>query len=90
MLRHAAECVGAGGRLIYSTCSSEPEENDDVVDALLAESSSFLQVDATTIAGIPAAVVDERGRLRTTPDQHGLECFFGAVFVRSVRLEPDV
>jgi len=83
MLRHAADCVDVGGRLIYATCSSEPEENDAVVDAFLASTSSFSSVDARTITGVPAAVVDERGRLRTTPDQHGLECFFGAVLRRT-------
>jgi 16S rRNA (cytosine967-C5)-methyltransferase len=86
MLHHAAAAVSVGGRLIYSTCSSEPDENDAVVDAFLATTTAFAAVDARTIGGVPAPVVDERGRLRTSPDQHGLECFFGAVFVRSVRL----
>ena len=27
-------------------------------------------------------VVDSSGHLRTEPDRHGLECFFGAVFER--------
>ncbi len=36
MLQHAAERVAPGGRLIYATCSSEPEENEGVADAFLA------------------------------------------------------
>jgi 16S rRNA (cytosine967-C5)-methyltransferase len=83
MLRHAADCVNAGGHLIYATCSSEPEENDDVVDGFLADRTAFRGIDARTVSGVPAAVVDERGRLRTTPDQHGLECFFGALMMRT-------
>ena len=83
MLQNAAECVSTGGRLIYSTCSSEPEENDEVADAFLSAMSGFVAVDGHTIPGMPAGVIDTRGRLRTTPDEHGLECFFGAVFERA-------
>jgi 16S rRNA (cytosine967-C5)-methyltransferase len=82
MLRHAAACVDVGGRLIYATCSSEPEENDGVVDGFLERETSFEAVDARTVHGVPAATVDARGRLRTTPDEHGLECFFGTVLQR--------
>lgn len=82
MIQHAADAVEVGGRLIYATCSSEPEENDEVVDAFLAGARRFVQIDARTIAGVPRDVVDASGRLRTTPDQHGLECFFGAVLER--------
>ena len=35
MLQHASEAVAEGGRLIYATCSSEPEENESVADAFL-------------------------------------------------------
>lgn len=34
MLRTALECLKPGGRLVYSTCSLEPEENDQVVAGL--------------------------------------------------------
>lgn len=81
MLRRGAEQVAAGGRLIYATCSSEPEENEEVVDAFLATTPGFEPVDATTAsARLPADVVDRRGHLRTMPHVHGLEAFFAAVF----------
>ncbi len=32
LLRHALECLAPGGRLVYSTCSLEREENEDVVE----------------------------------------------------------
>ena len=35
MLTLAAKAVAPGGRLVYATCSSEPEENEDIVDWFL-------------------------------------------------------
>ena len=83
MLGQAADAVANGGRLIYATCSSEPEENEAVADAFLAGTPQFTAVDARRASDdLPAAVVDSRGHLRTLPHVHGLEAFFGAVFRR--------
>jgi 16S rRNA (cytosine967-C5)-methyltransferase len=83
MIAHAADVVAPGGRLVYATCSSEPEENESVVDAFLRTRPGFAPVDARHAhPDLPPAVVDERGHLRTSPDRHGLEVFFGAVFER--------
>jgi 16S rRNA (cytosine967-C5)-methyltransferase len=87
MLQHASDGVAASGRLVYSTCSSEPEENEDVVRAFLATTPEFVLLEGRTAAlSVPESVVDDRGCLRTQPHRHGLEAFFGAVFERrSVR-----
>jgi 16S rRNA (cytosine967-C5)-methyltransferase len=83
MLQHAAEAVVPGGRLVYATCSSEPEENEGVVDAFLATSPEFSPIDARDAApGLPRGVIDAHGRLRTDSHAHGLEAFFGAVLER--------
>jgi len=83
MLQHAAAAVAPGGRLIYATCSSEPEENESVAYAFLATVPAFAPVDLRRLdTSVPAEVVDARGHLRTYPHAHGLEAFFGAVFQR--------
>jgi 16S rRNA (cytosine967-C5)-methyltransferase len=83
MLQHAAEVVAPGGRLVYATCSSEPEENEGVAAAFLATTPLFRAVDLRREdTGVPLDVVDDRGHLRTYPHLHDLEAFFGAVFVR--------
>jgi 16S rRNA (cytosine967-C5)-methyltransferase len=84
MLGHAAAAVAPGGRLIYATCSSEPEENEGVADEFLRLSPAFVHVDAGSVhPTLPRELIDDRGRLRTAPDRHGLEAFFGAVFERA-------
>jgi 16S rRNA (cytosine967-C5)-methyltransferase len=83
MLRNAAEMVAPGGRLIYATCSSEPEENEGVADAFLVGAPEFAAQHAREAnPRLADTLVDVRGHLRTQPDRHGLEAFFGAVFTR--------
>jgi 16S rRNA (cytosine967-C5)-methyltransferase len=83
MLRRAAEAVKPGGRLVYGTCSSEPEENEAVADAFSGTAAEFTPVDPAAMG--PAFTTDmitPRGHLRTFPHVHGLEAFFGCVFHR--------
>jgi 16S rRNA (cytosine967-C5)-methyltransferase len=79
LLRRASTALRPGGRLVYATCSSEPEENEGVVDAFLGLEPAFELVDARGEGIAPlATLLDARGMLRTLPFRHGLEAFFGA------------
>jgi 16S rRNA (cytosine967-C5)-methyltransferase len=85
MIAVAAGTLAPGGRLVYATCSSEPEENDEVVEAFLADSPAFGLVDGPRLIadGVPERVMDPRtGVMQTRPDRHGLECFFAAAIER--------
>ncbi|HMF93494.1 MAG TPA: 16S rRNA (cytosine(967)-C(5))-methyltransferase RsmB [Vicinamibacterales bacterium] len=83
MLRQAAAIVAPGGRLVYATCSSEPEENEQVVDAFAAETRDFIPASALSAnSQLTGSLIDARGFLRTEPHRHQLESFFGAVFTR--------
>lgn len=42
ILHSAADCVKAGGVLVYSTCTTEPEENQAVVESFLRDRSEFI------------------------------------------------
>jgi 16S rRNA (cytosine967-C5)-methyltransferase len=77
ILRAAAEHVRPGGVLVYSTCTIARTENDDVVDAFLAERADFRE-DAAGAHPAAVALLDERGRLRTWPHRHDMAGFFAA------------
>lgn len=80
MLSAAADAVRPGGRLVYATCSSEPEENAQVVARFLAADSRFTRAETTPNA--PADMTSGDGDLTTEPWRHQLDAFFAATLVR--------
>lgn len=84
MARCAAAVVRPGGRLVYATCSSEPEENEAIVAGFLAAHPDFAAVPVTLPPAVPraASLVSPDGWLATRPFRDGLDAFFAAVLVR--------
>jgi 16S rRNA (cytosine967-C5)-methyltransferase len=80
ILANAARMVRTGGRLVYSTCSLEPEENESVVVAFLAGHPEFRQVRADA----PAALLTEAGAARTFPHRDDADGFYVAVMEKAV------
>jgi 16S rRNA (cytosine967-C5)-methyltransferase len=82
MLTSAADVVRPGGHLIYATCSSEPEENEDVVHQWLAGRTDF-RLASPTETQVGGTFVGADGLFRTLPFRDGLDAFFAAVLVRA-------
>ena len=92
ILNAALKHVAAGGRLVYSTCSLETEENEQVVEAALRQNPEFqivpVKKELMRLQDSGELVwnnVDElvRGNfLRTFPGVHPCDGFFAAIMER--------
>jgi len=76
LLSQATALLAPGGVLVYATCSTEPEENELVVESFLAAHKDFRVDDCRDCLPVAARVfVDAADCFRTRPDQ-GLDGFF--------------
>jgi len=93
ILRSALEHLEPGGRLVYSTCSLEREENRAVVEEVLAERPEFqllscrAELDQLQKSGALAwqqlDFMTDGPFLRTIPGGHPCEGFFAAMITSS-------
>lgn len=80
LLDLAAELLQPGGILVYATCSTAPEENEEVIGAFLAGHRGLVAENCRK--RLPAAahpLVNSRGYLQTRPGQMEMDGFFGAL-----------
>lgn len=76
ILQNASKLVKPGGRLIYSTCSLEREENEAVAEKFLRENAAFEKIKPAKMERF----ITEAGFARTFPPTHQTDGFFVAAF----------
>ncbi|MBT9566664.1 MAG: RsmB/NOP family class I SAM-dependent RNA methyltransferase [Thiobacillus sp.] len=82
ILRSAVRLLKPGGRLVYATCSLLPEENEGIVEAILAEGRVSL-LPVNELLAQQKVDLDTGNMLRMSPALHGTDGFFAAVLVKN-------
>ena len=84
ILRQAAPYLAPGGILLYITCTTAAEENEQVVQEFLDHQPEFA-VHSPAAALPPEAqhLIDPQGYFRTLPERDGLDGFFAAALIKN-------
>ena len=75
MLDACADVVPSGGVLVYATCSLEPEENEEQIEAFIARRPDF-QMDPG--GGVDGKFLNDRGYFYVIPQVFGFDAAFAA------------
>lgn len=81
ILHAAANYPKQGGIIVYSTCSTEPEENEEIICDFLTRHEEYKLVEPPDT--IDRTMITPDVFFRTYPHHHGTDGFFGAVLLRT-------
>ncbi|HEY3368589.1 MAG TPA: 16S rRNA (cytosine(967)-C(5))-methyltransferase RsmB [Symbiobacteriaceae bacterium] len=82
ILDSAALCLKPGGVLVYSTCTIEPRENQDLVESFVASHPDFAFDDIRPYLPEPLRAEAGTGYIQLLPHIHGTDGFFMARMIR--------
>lgn len=80
LIKKGASLVKPGGYLVYSTCTLEPEENEDQINKFLSDHTEFKLIDASVF--VKKDYVGDDGFVKTFPHIHGFDGSFAAKLIR--------
>lgn len=78
LLLNASKFVRPGGRLVYSTCSIEVAENENVAQPFLEKNEDFSAAEWQ----VDKSLIDNSGQVRTWPHRDDTDGFFIRAFTR--------
>ena len=82
LVANALGWLRAGGRMVYATCSLQPEEGEDIISAIIDGANGRYNIDPITTdqAGIFTRSITDNGCLRILPNDYcdigGVDGFF--------------
>lgn len=80
LLNSAVKYLKPGGVIVYSTCSTEKEENMDIVNDFLEKNPDFKIDNATQY--VKSDLVNAEGCIETFPHKHNIDGSFAARLIR--------
>lgn len=84
ILANAAARLKPGGVMVYSTCSTSLEENEQVIDNFLKQHPDFVIEPVSKIVPQTLAMQTEQGFFRSWLHKHGMDGFFAARLIKSL------
>ncbi len=78
-MNNLADHVKPSGIMVYAVCSTEPEENGDVIKAFLNNHKEFvIEKKPGVLKGDANVLINNKGFLITSPSLHNMDGFFAA------------